>query len=78
MSTRSDQWYNVDNVMYRAKPRITLDSSAVATVSSTDCTYQPAYWDTTLITVSYPREWRFSVASLQPSCISTNDPITPL
>ena len=36
------QRYNVDNNMSRAKPRITYDSTAVATVLSTDQYYQPA------------------------------------
>ena len=44
------QRYNVDNNTSRAKPRITYDSNAVATVLSTDQYYQPAQWDTTLIT----------------------------
>ena len=72
------QRYDVDSVMNRANPRISHDSSAVATVSSTDHTYQPANWNTTLIRKYYPREWRFSVVSLQTSCVSTNDPIIPL
>ena len=44
------QRYNADNNMSQAKPRITYNSTAMATVLSTDQYYQPALWDTTLIT----------------------------
>ena len=37
-----DQKYNVDNNMSRVKPRITYDSTTVATVLSNDQYYQPA------------------------------------
>ena len=36
------QMYNVDNNISRAKPKITCDSTVVATVLSTDQYYQPA------------------------------------
>ena len=70
--------YDVDSVMNHANPRISHDSSAVATFSSTNHTYQPANWNTTLIRKYYPREWRFYIVSLQTSYVSTNDPILPL
>ena len=36
------QRYNIDNNMSHAKSRITYESTAVATVLSTDQNYQPA------------------------------------